>query len=84
MVADKLTVISKAYGSDEAWQWESSGVDGYEMTPAQKDTVGDYIAISDHESTHSIPEAVRLGKELGVHAGSFHDGIYWNSDRSIT
>ena len=42
----------------------------------------DYIAISDHESTHSIPEAVRLGKELGVHAGSFHDGIYWNSDRS--
>lgn len=38
MVADKLTVISKAYGSDEAWQWESSGVDGYEMAPAQKDT----------------------------------------------
>ncbi len=28
MVADKVTVISKAYGSDEAWQWESSGVDG--------------------------------------------------------
>lgn len=28
----------------------------------------DYIAISDHESTHSIPEAVKLGKELGVHA----------------
>ena len=26
MVADKVTVISKAYGSDEAWQWESSGV----------------------------------------------------------
>ena len=36
----------------------------------------DYIAISDHESTHSIPEAVKLGKELGVHAGSFHD--WWN------
>ena len=36
MVADKVTVISKAYGSDEAWQWESSGVDGYEMTPAHR------------------------------------------------
>ena len=45
MVADKLTVISKAYGSDEAWQWESSGVDGYEMTPAQKDTVGTQIIL---------------------------------------
>ena len=45
MVADKLTVISKAYGSDEAWQWESSGVDGYEMTPAQKDTVGTQVIL---------------------------------------
>jgi len=45
MVADKLTVISKAYGSDEAWQWESSGVDGDEMTPAQKDTVGTQIIL---------------------------------------
>ena len=45
MVADKLTVISKAYGADEAWQWESSGVDGYEMTPAQKDTVGTQIIL---------------------------------------
>ncbi|MFR3094196.1 MAG: PHP domain-containing protein [Anaerostipes hadrus] len=40
----------------------------------------DYIAISDHESTHSIPEAVRLGKELGVHAipaveaNAWHEG----------
>ena len=45
MVADKVTVISKAYGSDEAWQWESSGVDGYEMTPAQKDTVGTQVIL---------------------------------------
>ena len=28
MVADHVTVISKAYGSSEAWQWESSGVEG--------------------------------------------------------
>ena len=25
MVADKVTVISKKYGSDEAWKWESEG-----------------------------------------------------------
>ena len=43
----------------------------------------DYIAISDHESAHSIPEAVRLGKELGVHADSFRDGKRWNSDREL-
>ena len=55
MVADKLTVISKAYGSDEAWQWESSGVDGYEMTPAEKDTAGTQIILHikpDTETDH--------------------------------
>ena len=40
MVADKVTVISKAYGADTAWKWESEGVDGYTIEPCQKDTVG--------------------------------------------
>ena len=29
MVADKVTVISKKYGTEQAYQWESSGADGY-------------------------------------------------------
>lgn len=29
MVAKKVTVISKAYGSDKAYKWVSNGVDGY-------------------------------------------------------
>ena len=37
MVADKVTVISKKYGSDEAWKWESEGADGYTMTPCERD-----------------------------------------------
>ena len=45
MVADKVTVISKAYGADEAWQWESSGADGYELEPAEKETAGTDIIL---------------------------------------
>ena len=45
MVADHVTVISKAYGSSEAWQWESSGVEGYEITPAGKETAGTDIIL---------------------------------------
>ena len=33
MVASKVTVVSRAQGSDEAWQWESKGVEGYTLTP---------------------------------------------------
>ena len=29
MVADKVTVISRKYGEEECWQWESEGADGY-------------------------------------------------------
>ena len=40
MVADKVTVISKAYGSDEAYCWESNGADGYTITQTGKDGCG--------------------------------------------
>jgi molecular chaperone HtpG len=36
MVADKITVLSRAYGSDEANIWESTGLDGYTVSPAEK------------------------------------------------
>ena len=51
MVADKVTVISRAYGSDEAWQWTSSGADGYELEPTEKDTVGTDIILHIKDST---------------------------------
>ena len=40
MVADKVTVISRAYGSDAAYKWESTGADGYTITDAEKESVG--------------------------------------------
>ena len=40
MVADTVTVISKKYGSEEAWKWTSSGADGYTMEPAEREGAG--------------------------------------------
>ena len=45
MVAKKVTVISKAYGSDKAYQWESEGVDGYTISEADKKSVGTEIIL---------------------------------------
>lgn len=45
MVSDHVTVVTKAYGSDTAYQWESSGADGYSITPCEKATVGTDIII---------------------------------------
>ncbi len=40
MVAEAVTVISRKYGSDEAWMWQSSGADGYTMTACEKEAPG--------------------------------------------
>lgn len=53
MVASKVTVISRAQGSDEAWKWESSGVEGYTLTPAEKDTWGTDITLVLKEDTEN-------------------------------
>lgn len=45
MVADSVTVISRAFGSDTAWRWESAGSDGYTVEEAQKATVGTDIIL---------------------------------------
>ena len=40
MVAKKVTVISKKYGQDSAWQWVSDGADGYTITETQRTAAG--------------------------------------------
>ncbi len=45
MVADKITVESRIYGSDEAYCWESEGADGYTINPCEKETFGTVITI---------------------------------------
>ena len=45
MVADKITVESRAHGAEEAYRWESEGADGYTITVCEKDTVGTVITL---------------------------------------
>lgn len=46
MVADKVTVVSKAFGEEQAWQWESTGADGYTVSQAEKDGHGTEITLT--------------------------------------
>lgn len=45
MVADKIEVVSKALGAEEAGIWTSSGADGYTIKPCQKDEVGTTVTL---------------------------------------
>ncbi|GAA6515129.1 molecular chaperone HtpG [Phocea massiliensis] len=51
MVSDCVTVTSRAFGSDEAWQWQSHGAEGYTLEPAQMEGHGTRIVLSLKESS---------------------------------
>ena len=45
MVSDKVTVESRAFGSDEAFRWSSKGTEGYVVEPCEKETVGTTVTL---------------------------------------
>lgn len=45
MIAKKVEVLSKAYGNDDAYLWVSEDVDGYEISKAEKESVGTKITL---------------------------------------
>lgn len=53
MVSDNIKVISKAYGSDKAYEWESAGADGYSISETTKDSYGTTIILNIKEDTEN-------------------------------
>ncbi|WP_270474669.1 molecular chaperone HtpG [Clostridium cochlearium] len=51
MVADKIIVKSRSMDSNEAYKWESKGVEGYEIEKCEKDEVGTEIILKIKENT---------------------------------
>ncbi len=45
MIADKVTVTSRALEGETAWCWEAEGTDGYTVTEAEKEAVGTEIVL---------------------------------------
>ena len=77
MVADKVTVTSKAYGSDQAWRWESEGAEGYTIEPAEKAGVGTDIVLhikadTDEEKYGQYLEQYRLDDLVKKYSDYIH------------
>ena len=65
MVADHITVVTRKYGTDAAWMWQSSGADGYTITECERDAVGTDIIMhikpdTDDEKYSEFLESWRL------------------------
>ena len=51
MVAESVTVLSRALGNDQGYKWESTGADGYTIEPYEKTAVGTEIILKIKENT---------------------------------
>ena len=51
MISKKVTVISRAYGEDTAYKWESSGIEGYTIEPCTKDSFGTDVILTLKDNT---------------------------------
>lgn len=50
MVADNVTVQSRAHGEDQAYQWYSEGAEGFTIDSCEKETVGTTIILTIKEN----------------------------------
>ena len=67
MVADHITVITKKYGCDQAYRWESDGVDGYTVEPCEKESVGTDIIMHIKEDGEEKGEFSRYLQEYTLY-----------------
>ncbi|WP_075877783.1 molecular chaperone HtpG [Merdibacter massiliensis] len=51
MVAQKVVVVSRKYGEEEAYRWESNASDGYTIEPCEKEGWGSEITLYLKENT---------------------------------
>lgn len=54
MVSKKVTVISRAFGTEEANCWESSGAEGYTVSPCEKEQTGTEITLYISDNTDEV------------------------------
>ena len=78
MVSDKVTVISKPYGSDTAYRWESSGADGYTIEECDRDSFGTDVIMhikpdTDDEKYSEFMSTYKI-KDLVT---TYSDYIHW-------
>ncbi|MCL2408341.1 MAG: molecular chaperone HtpG [Oscillospiraceae bacterium] len=85
MIAERVTVISRAYGSDSANQWTSEGADGYTIKPAEKDSFGTDIIMELKSNTEDEDYSEFL-EEYTLHSlvKKYSDYIRWPIIMDVT
>ena len=67
MVADKVTVVTKKYGEEKAYKWESEGASGFTIDETEKETVGTDIIMHIKEDGETEDEYSQYLREYPIY-----------------
>jgi molecular chaperone HtpG len=82
MVADKVEVVSRKAGEEQAWRWTSDGKTGFELEPAERATAGTTITIFFNDEGKTYANSWRLQEIVKKYSNHIAFPIFLTYDKS--
>ena len=82
MVADRVEVVSRKAGEEQAWHWESDGKSGFELEPASRDVAGTTVTIHFNEEGAQYANSWRLQEIVKKYSNHIAFPIFLTYDKS--
>ena len=82
MVADKLEVISRKAGEDQAWRWISDGKTGFDIEPAERATAGTTVTLFLNDEGKQYANSWRLREIVTKYSNHIAFPIFLTYDKS--
>ncbi len=82
MVADRVQVISRKAGEENAWKWTSDGKSGYEIEPSERATQGTTVTLYLNEEGKEYANSWKLREIVKKYSNHIAFPIYLTADKS--
>jgi molecular chaperone HtpG len=82
MVADKVEVVSRKAGEEQAWRWVSDGKSGFDIEPAQREVAGTTLVIHFNEEGNQYANSWRLQEIVKKYSNHIAFPIFLTCDKS--
>ncbi len=83
MVADKIEVLSKKAGEEQAWKWSSEATGDYEIKKAKKADFGTKITLHVKDDESEFLEFYKIEEIIKKYSNHIPFGIYMDKEETI-
>ncbi len=82
MVADRVEVVSRKAGEDQAWRWVSDGKTGFDIEPAERSVAGTTVLLHLNEEGQQYANSYRLKEIVKKYSNHIAFPIFFTYDKS--